>query len=217
MRNERGRDTQRLTLKRPNQLSDLGGLPPPSHEGKEQEADGFFLRMTSGVRGKPGDKKVRRALIPPIRRSGAKVEPYFVVDRYVEYRRRAAEFSPQLKNGGAVFHRLRRAFDLDLIQLVKVCFHRPICNARNDAMVWTFQTTGGGSKSPEGVARRDGVEQSEPSRPTGRNKIGTPRRIRASRCLTAVLPCGTALVPTAGSLICQKSCHGPVVCGSAMA
>jgi DNA invertase Pin-like site-specific DNA recombinase len=111
-------------------------------EYKEQETDRLFLKVISGVRGGPAEKKVRLSMIPHIRRYVAKVEPYFVGDKYVEYRRRVAELSPELKNGGAVFHRLRREFDLDLIQYVKVYFHRPISRGKKkDANVWTFRTT----------------------------------------------------------------------------
>ena len=110
-------------------------------EYKEQETDRLFLKMLSGVRGGPSEKKLRLSMIPHIRRYVAKVEPYFVGDKYVEYRRRVAELSPQLKNGGAVFHRLRREFGLDQIQYVKVYFHRQISKGKKkDANVWTYRT-----------------------------------------------------------------------------
>lgn len=120
-------------------------------EYKEQEADGIFLRIISGARGGKGEKELRLSLIPHIRRYVAKVEPYFVGDKYAEYRRRVAELSPQLKNGGAVFHRLRREFDLDLTQYVKVYFHHPISKARKDSNVWTFRRrlVGGGGEKKE--------------------------------------------------------------------
>jgi DNA invertase Pin-like site-specific DNA recombinase len=108
-------------------------------EYKQQEADGLFLRMISGVRDTRGDRKLRLSLIPHIRRYVSKVEPYFVGDRYVQYRRRVVELTPQLKNGGAVFNRLRREFDLDRIQYVKVYFHQAASGAGKGSSVWTYK------------------------------------------------------------------------------
>jgi DNA invertase Pin-like site-specific DNA recombinase len=111
---------------------------------KKREAEISVVRL---IGGDFRDKKTRLAIIPHIRRHIAKVEVYFVGDKFNEYKKRHRALSLRGDNGGAIFHRLRKEFNLDLIQYVKVYFNYPIVVSGKQTDVWTCRRTIGGFPS----------------------------------------------------------------------
>ncbi len=112
---------------------------------KKQEAEDSIVKFIGGIGGNLRDRKARLAIMPHIRRHVAKVEVFFVGDEYEAYKKRQQALTRKGVNGGAIYHRLRKEFNLDLIQYVKVYFKYPIVVDGKQTDVWTCRRTISGS------------------------------------------------------------------------
>lgn len=90
---------------------------------RKAQADNTVLKVFSNDSTKT---KARLAMIPHIRRYVKLVEPYFVGDRFTDYKRAQTKLIDKGQSGGAFQHTLRKQFDVPNIQYVKITFAGPV-------------------------------------------------------------------------------------------